>query len=101
MKFTKLILISFLLIFFSIISFAKEQEIELHIANMTCPSCPIIVKKTLQKVDGVKEVETNYSNRTATVIFDDSKTNQDLLMQATKNQGYPSEICDDDNSIKC
>jgi len=96
MKFIKIVLTIFLITSFSIVAFAKEKEIELYIDNMTCPSCPFMVKKTLQKIDGVKEVETDYFSKTATVIFDDSKTNEDALIEASTNQGFPAEVLEEE-----
>lgn len=88
----KIILIAVLTISYSTIAFAKEKEVTLRIKNMTCLSCPFIVKKTLQKVDGVKKVTTSFSEKTAMVIFDDDKTSESDLVEVSTNKGYPAEI---------
>ena len=58
---------------------------------MTCPTCPITVKKALNKVDGVSKVEVRYERKEAIVTFDDSKTDAKALIKATTNAGFPSE----------
>ena len=59
---------------------------------MTCPVCPITIKKALTKVKGVVKAEVSYDKREAIVSYDDSKASVAALLQATKNAGYPSTI---------
>ena len=72
--------------------YAAEQSVTLSVPGMNCPVCPITVKKTLQKVSGVKSVNVNYENKTATVSFEDSLTNVNSLLKATENVGYLSTV---------
>lgn len=73
-------------------AFAKDVTIALDVPSMTCATCPITVKKALQKVDGVKNVEVTYEDKLAVVTFDDEVTNSKVLTAATKNAGYPSIV---------
>jgi mercuric ion binding protein len=70
--------------------FAGEQSVVLSIPGMDCPVCPITIKKSLQKVAGVKAVDVSYENKTAAVIFDDQVSGLPDLLKATENVGYPS-----------
>lgn len=76
--------------------FAGEKTVYLKVEKLTCASCPYIVKKSLEGVEGVSKVKVSYdkktSSGTATVTFDDTKTNQKALTDATKNAGFPSEV---------
>lgn len=72
--------------------YAAEQSVTLSVPGMNCPVCPITVKKTLQKVSGVKSVNVSYENKTATVSFEDSLTNVNSLLKATENVGYLSTV---------
>ena len=72
--------------------FAAEQGVTLGVDKMTCASCPYIVKKTLEKVSGVKAVSVSLSDKTATVTYDDITTTIDQLIAATTRQGYPSQV---------
>jgi periplasmic mercuric ion binding protein len=69
---------------------AATRTVMLAVQNMTCPVCPITVKKALNGVAGVSHTEVSYERKDATVTFDDTKTNVDALIKATTNAGYPS-----------
>jgi mercuric ion binding protein len=72
--------------------FAAEKIVTLDVKNMTCAMCPITVKKSLEKVDGVSAVKISYDDKTALVTFDDATTNDKVLTEATTNAGYPSSV---------
>ena len=57
---------------------------------MDCAACPSIVKGSLEVVPGVTKVGVSYKDKTATVIYDDAKTEVNQLTSATTNAGYPS-----------
>lgn len=71
---------------------AATKTVTLDVKNMTCPVCPITVKKALNRVPGVSKTDVSYERKDATVTFDDAKTNVDALIQATTNAGYPSRV---------
>ncbi len=68
---------------------AAEQTVTLKV-KMRCPSCPYIVKRTLQKVAGVLAVNVSYDDQVAIVRFDDRRTGVATLTQATADVGFPS-----------
>ena len=70
---------------------SAEQTVKLGV-KMYCPTCPFIVKRTLQKVEGVVDVAVSYAEQTAVVRFDDSKTAVAMLTRATAGVGFPSEL---------
>jgi len=71
---------------------AHTQSVTLSVPGMSCPACPITVKRALTRVDGVIEVEVNFERREAVVTFDDDKTDVQALTRATENAGYPSSL---------
>lgn len=71
---------------------AALQTVTLAVPGMTCPVCPITVKKALQKVNGVTQVEVSYEKKEAVVTFDDAKTTVESLTKATAGAGYPSTV---------
>ncbi len=75
-------------------AWAARKTVTLYVPGMTCPACPITVKKALSRVDGVKKVKVAFEKREATVTFDDSKASAQALTRATKNAGYPSRVVD-------
>lgn len=73
-------------------AFAVERTVTLEVGNMTCASCPYIVKKSLEHVPGVTTVAVSFEKKTATVSFDAVMTSIAELTRATGNAGYPSRL---------
>jgi mercuric ion binding protein len=71
-------------------AFASERTITFAVDNMTCASCPYIVKNSMAAVPGVAKVAVSFEAKTATVTFDDTKTNPDAIAAASMNAGYPA-----------
>src|SRR2546426_1374315 len=72
-------------------AWAAPQIVTLNVSGMTCAACPITVKKAIEKVPGVSQVEVRFEKKQVLVTFDDAKTNTDALIKATTNAGYPSQ----------
>ncbi len=79
-----------LLLATAIPALAATRTVTLDVPSMTCPICPITVKKALTAVSGVSKVDIVYAKREATVTYDDTKTTVSALTKATANAGYPS-----------
>lgn len=71
-------------------AFAGERTVTFAVDNMTCASCPYIVKSSMAAVAGVAKVAVSFKAKTATVTFDDGKTNPDAIAAASANAGYPA-----------
>ncbi|WP_020681919.1 mercury resistance system periplasmic binding protein MerP [Marinobacterium rhizophilum] len=71
---------------------ATPETVTLDVQNMTCAVCPITVKKALERVSGVSQVQIDYENKTATVTYDPDQAKPKQLTDATTNAGYPSGI---------
>jgi len=56
---------------------------------MTWPVCKFTIKKALS-LKGTDKVSVNYDNKTVTVVFDPSQTNETALIEAVTNAGYPA-----------
>ncbi len=72
-------------------AWASHKTVTLNVPGMTCPACPITVKKSLEKVPGVSKIDVRYEKKQVVVTFDDAKTSTDALVKATTNAGYPSQ----------
>jgi mercuric ion binding protein len=72
-------------------AWAASKTVTLNVPGMTCPACPITIKKALSKVDGVSKVEVSYEKKEARVTFDDAKTDTKALVKATTDAGFPSK----------
>jgi mercuric ion binding protein len=69
---------------------AAEQTVTMGIEKMTCALCPLTVRKAMERVDGVQDVEVDFESKIATVTFDDSKTTASAVAQASTEVGYPA-----------
>jgi mercuric ion binding protein len=71
---------------------AADQTIILAVDGMYCDVCPLTVRTAIQRVAGVKSVKVDYKNKSATVVFDASKTAADAVAAASTNVGYPARV---------
>ena len=69
---------------------ATPQTAVLDVQNMTCGLCPVTVKKSLQKVPGVRDAKVDFDRKTATVTFDADQATTSALVKATTDAGFPS-----------
>lgn len=68
------------------------RTVTLDVPGMVCQLCPITVRKALERVPGVEKAEVSFESKEAIVTFDDTKTDVEALLDATKNAGYPSGL---------
>ena len=59
---------------------AAEQTVTMDIEKMSCAMCPFTVRKAMERVDGVQNVEVDF----------DSKTDASAVAQASTDVGYPA-----------
>jgi len=71
---------------------APPHTVTLAVENMTCGTCPIVVKKALARVPGVSSTSVDFDKKTATVTFDPDKATSEKLTQATTAAGFPSKL---------
>ena len=76
----------------SAVAIAAERTVTLTVDNMSCASCPYIVKQSLARVPGVSAVDVSFKNKIAVVTFDDAKADLAALTGATRDMGYPSAL---------
>ncbi len=75
-------------------AFAAEQTATLEVQNVVCSVCPPVVKSIISGVPGVVEVSISDTTpiATATVRFENTKTNAIALAQATTKAGFPTKV---------
>ncbi len=75
---------------------AEERTVVLHVHHADCVLCGPIVKRTLERVSGVKAVVVSQTNAmadvTATVTFEAAQANARQLIAATTRAGYPADL---------
>jgi len=70
---------------------AATRTVTLDVPGMTCPVCPITVRKALRAVPGVTSVRVTHAKKEAIVTYDDAKTKVSALTKATADAGYPAK----------
>jgi mercuric ion binding protein len=63
-----------------------------EVEKMTCATCPITVRKAMQRVEGVSEVQVDFESKSATVTYDSSTTTAQDIADASSNVGFPARI---------
>ena len=76
---------------------ATEISTRFAIEKMNCALCPITVRKSMEKVPGVSQVEVDYETKIATVIFDPALTNKSQIAAASTYIGYPASALTDND----
>lgn len=67
-------------------------SVTLDVRNMTCATCPVVVRKALERVPGVSSATVDFERKTATVTFDPNRVKPATLTEATTNAGFPSTL---------
>ena len=70
----------------------NHQTVTFDVERMTCSTCPIAVRKAMERVDGVKEVEVSLENKSAVVTFDSSVTTAAEIGEASTDVGFPAIV---------
>ncbi|MFU0505261.1 heavy-metal-associated domain-containing protein [Pseudaminobacter sp. NGMCC 1.201702] len=70
---------------------ATERIQSFAIDNMYCASCPIIVRRAIERVEGVRSVTVDFANKAAIVVYDPSVTTVDAIADAPTRLGYPAK----------
>lgn len=86
------LLVALLLSSSPLVASESDETVKFEVAEMTCATCPIAVKKAMQRVDGVIDVEVSYEDKTAVVTFDPKQTTPDEIGQASTDVGFPATV---------
>lgn len=61
---------------------------KLKISGMHCASCAMSIDDELEELDGVSESSTSYRKQMTTVVFDEERTNVDVIATVVRKLGY-------------
>lgn len=71
---------------------AGMHKATLAVSNMDCATCPITVRKALERVPGVESARVDFKTKLALVAFDPARTKPEALVKATTEAGFPSTV---------
>jgi mercuric ion binding protein len=69
---------------------AADRTVTLRVMHMTCALCPLIVRKAIETIPGVKAIDVSMESGTAAVVYNDVATNPTELAETIANAGYPA-----------
>jgi Cu+-exporting ATPase len=75
------------------------QTAELAVTGMTCASCVMRVERKLRKTPGVADAAVNLATERATVTYDPSQADPDVLVKAVESAGYGATIRQEDEPL--
>ncbi len=68
------------------------QQVVMDIKGMTCDLCPIAIKKSLERVTGIKSVKVSFEDKKAWLIVDDAVTDKTLEEAVRKAGEYTGKV---------
>ncbi len=68
----------------------KSQKFD--IKGMTCSACSMAVDKSVNKLDGIENVNVNLLSNSMVVKYDENKLNDNLIIKAVEDTGYQAFI---------
>ena len=66
----------------------NNEEVTVSVPTIQCGTCKKNITTSLMNLDGVSNVKVDMKKKTATVTFDDSKTNLESIENAITSTGY-------------
>ena len=85
-------LVAFSIALFSSTTSAEPDEVVLSVQQMSCVTCPIVVRGALYDLGGVLEVEVSIETSSVEVKYDADKVDASDLVLAVTNAGFPAKI---------
>jgi copper chaperone CopZ len=64
----------------------------ISVDGLSCVACEIPVRHALRRIDGVKSVHVSAATKTATVEYEQAKTNPEQLVAAINSTGYRATL---------
>ena len=64
------------------------MNIKIAVKGMHCKSCEVLIKDSLQELEGVKEVNVDHKKGYVEVSFDEKRISMDVIKTAIMKEGY-------------
>ncbi len=79
---------------YEVIKSAAESSVEFKVMGMSSDHCAEVIKKAIEKLDGVIEVKTSFANSYAQIIYEPEKLNIRKIRKTITDAGYKPEMID-------
>ena len=70
---------------------AKDVTAQIKVDGMTCDACAVSVRAALQHTKVVRSADVSVEKGLATVVYDDSRVNDQQLRDAINRTGFKAE----------
>jgi Cu+-exporting ATPase len=77
---------------YEVIKVSEEKTVEFKVIGMGSDHCAGVVKKAVERLEGVKDVETNFPNSYARISYDENKLTTRQIIRAITAAGYKPEL---------
>ncbi|MCL2148678.1 MAG: heavy metal translocating P-type ATPase [Methanomassiliicoccaceae archaeon] len=64
------------------------ERVNIRTGGMACAACSSAIERSIKRLDGVEDVNANFSNNVVSVLYDPSKTGRGEIETAIKRAGY-------------
>lgn len=71
-----------------------EKTIKIKCTEMTCDGCKRSITKSINTLKGIAKLDVDLETKIITVIFDDSKTDSQAIVNAVVEAGYEAVLLD-------
>jgi len=76
-------------------SHAEQNSVSLQVEKMNCPSCPFMIKRALERLDGVESASVSIDSKLAVIKYDDEKATAQDFIETITELGFPSNEVQD------
>ncbi len=77
----------------------KQKKLEVEIKGMHCNSCEVLLERKFKKINGVTNVDVNYSRGSAILEYNKNKPDINQIREIVKTAGYSLSSEDDGEDI--
>lgn len=74
-----------------IVSSDNVQQVAYKVSGMTCASCEETIKHSVNQLPGIVEIKANSKLGTASIKYDQSKTDKNAIVKAINATGYKAD----------
>ncbi len=74
-----------------VVSSDNVQQVSYKVNGMTCASCEETIKHSVNQLPGIVETKADYKLGTASIKYDQSKTDKNAIIKAINATGYKAE----------
>jgi copper chaperone CopZ len=69
-----------------------EKTIKIKCTEMSCDACKRSITKSINQLEGIKKLDIDLESKIITVVIDDSRTDEQSVLNAVIGAGYDAEL---------